>query len=199
MIKLKDILYEIGDASVKPFKWKKTYGMDAKQFKEKQSKSRFLEDITDFNTFEFTTDKGTVYVLDIEIESVYNPATQKFDLGDIDCEMDFSTKNHAGTPSMDATNRHEQYAVMSTITDIAIQWVNEWDKELYVNKITVDPIKDEDDDSYGDRTDNQRGRLYYAFMKKQISKFNKQYHIRAFDNHFEVSPRFTNPNDPAYD
>ena len=194
MIKLKDILQEIGEANVKPFKWRKTSGMNAKQFKQKLEKSRFLNSLDETNTFEFTTDKGIEYVLDIEIESVYNPATQKFDLGAIQCEADFVTKNRGGGgTNMDVTNMHEQYAVMSTITDILITWVNEWDEEHYINKITIDPIKDDGDDSYGDRTDNQRGRLYYAFMKKQLHKLNKQYHVRVFDNHFEISPRFTNP------
>ena len=192
MIKLKNILREIGEANIKPFNWKKTSGVDAKQFKEKVSASRFLDSEDETNTFEFTTDKGTEYVLDIEIESVYNPGTSKFDLGAVECEIDFITKGWNG---MDATNMHEQYAVMSTITDIFITWVNEWDEELYINKIIVDPIKDDGDDSYGDRTDNQRGRLYYAFMKKQLHKLNKQYHVRVFDNHFEISPRFINPLD----
>lgn len=194
MIKLKDILTEIGEANVKPFKWKKTSGITVEQFKQVLEKSRFLSYGTDeIIAFEFTTDKGTVYVVDIEVGAVYNPATQKFDLGAIECEIDFSTKNTMGTVSMDATNMHEQYAVMSTITDILITWVNEWDEEFYIDKITIDPIKDEDDDSYSDRTDNQRGRLYRAFMKKQLHKLNKKYHVRVFDNHFEISPTFINP------
>ena len=199
MIKLLDILNEVGEANVRPFNWRKTSGMDAKQFKQELEKSRFLNYVDDIIAFEFTTHKGTVYVVDMEVGSVYNPATQKFDLGAVECEIDFSTKNTMGTVSMDATNMHEQYAVMSTITDIFITWVNEWDEEFYIDKITIDPIKDEDDDSYGDRTDNQRGRLYYAFMKKQLHKLNKKYHVRVFDNHFEISPTFTNPNDPSYD
>ena len=199
MIKLLDILQEIGEANVKPFNWRKTSGKTVEQFKRKSEYYRFLNSVDDTITFEFTTHKGTVYVVDIEVGSVYNPDTQKFDLGAIEAEIDFSTKNTMGTVSMDSTNRHEQYAVMSTITNILITWVNEWDEEYYIDKITIDPIKDEDDDSYGDRTDNQRGRLYYAFMKKQLHKLNKKYHVRVFDNHFEISPTFINPNDSSYD
>jgi hypothetical protein len=194
MIKLLDILNEVGEANVKPFNWRKTSGINAKQFKQKL-KRELSSSLDETITFEFTTHKGTVYVVDIEVNAVYNPDAQNFDLGAIEAEIDFSTKNKAGVATMDATNMHEQYAVMSTITDIIITWVNEWDKELYINKITIDPIKDEDDDSYGDRTDNKRGRLYYAFMKKQLHKLNKKYHVRVFDNHFEISPTFMNPKE----
>mgnify|MGYP003639108399 CR=1 FL=1 len=193
-----EMINEIGDASAKPFKWKKTSGLSAKRYKKKIADENFLDEVSHTNTFEFTTDKGTEYVLDIEIDSVYNPGTNKFDLGAIQCEIDFITKNRGGSGvNMDATNMHEQYAVMSTITDIFIKWVNEWDQELYINKIVIDPIKDDDDD-YADRTDNQRGRLYYAFMKKQLSKLKKKYHVRVFNDIFEISPRFINMNDPAY-
>ena len=194
MIKLKNILLEIGEANVKPFAWQLTAGVSAAVFKERRGRpeSQGGGGYDIFNTYEFTTDKGTVYVVDMDIETVMDVSgpTEA-----IRCEIDFSTKNRGGIATMDATNRHEQYAVMSTITDIFITWVNEWDNELYINSITIDPIKDEDDDSYGDRTDNQRGRLYHAFMKKQLHKLNKQYHIRVFDNHFEISPRFINPKD----
>jgi hypothetical protein len=201
MIKLLDILNEIGEANVKPFNWAKTSGTDAKQFKERMGSKNWRDIGYDIvNTYEFTTDKGTVYVVDIMIESVYNEESySKFDSGTIEASIDFATKDSIGIAHYRGTNKHEQYAVMSTITDIFTTWVNEWDEELYITKITIDPIKDEDDDSYGDRTDNQRGRLYHAFMKKQLSKLNKQYHVRVFDNHFEISPTFTNPNDPSYD
>lgn len=196
MIKLLDILNEIGEASVKPFNWKKLGYIDAKTFKERQSSSpNYL--YYDMNTFEFTTDKGTVYVVDMEIESALDPDNTKFDLGAINCTIDFSTKNKVGLATMDTTNKHEQYAVMSTITDIVIQWVNEWDKVLYIDKITIDPIKEDDEE--GDGVDSSRGRLYHAFMKKQLSKLNKKYHIRVFDSHFEISPTFLNSNDPSHD
>ena len=191
MIKLKDILYEIGEANVKPFNWKKTSGLDAKQFKEKEGREVSVGDTI---TFEFNTHKGTVYVVDIEVNSVFNSDTQKFDLGAVECEIDFSTKDSIGIAHYRGTNKHEQYAVMSTITDIVITWVNEWDNIHYINKITVDPIKD-DGGSGVFRTSNQRGRLYHAFMKKQLHKLNKQYHIRVFDDYFEISPTFMNPLD----
>jgi len=186
-------LNEIGEANVKPFNWKKTSGMDAKQFKQELEKSRFLNSVDDIIAFEFTTHKGTVYVVDIEVNSVFNADTQKFDLGAVECEIDFSTKDSIGIAHYRGTNKHEQYAVMSTITDILITWINEWDRVLYINKITIDPIKDDDGIGFF-RTSNKRGKLYYAFMEKQIRKIKKKYGIEVFDDHFEIRPKFTNPN-----
>ncbi len=182
MIKLKDILREIGEANIAPFNWTKTSGDSPQQFKEKMGMEVFADYGYDtINTYKFTTDKGTQYGVDLQIEE------DEYKEG-IECEIDFSIEGGGWYLPMDTTNMHEQYAVMSTITDILVTWVNEWDKELYISKITVDPIKDEEDD-YSDRTQNKRGKLYYAFMKKQLHRLNKEYYINVFDNHFEISPK----------
>lgn len=185
MIKLKDILREIGEANIAPFNWTKTSGDSPQQFKEKMGMEVFADFGYDtINTYKFTTDKGTQYGVDLQIEE------DEYKEG-IECEIDFSIEGGKGSYRylpMDTTNMHEQYAVMSTITDILVTWVNEWDKEFYISKITIDPIKDEEDD-YSDRTQNKRGKLYYAFMKKQLHRLNKDYKINVFDNHFEISPR----------
>ena len=192
MIKLKNILLEIGEANVNPFTWQRTAGVSAAVFKERMEKEVHNDGYDIFNRYEFTTDKGTVYVVDMDIETVMGVSGPT---GAIECEIDFATKSKVGIATMDATNRHEQYAVMSTITDIFIAWVNEWDNELYINSITIDPIKDEGEEIGVFRTSNQRGKLYHAFMKKQLHKLNKQYHIRVFDDHFEISPTFMKPDD----
>jgi hypothetical protein len=194
MIKLLDILNEVGEANVKPFNWAKTSGADVKQFKERMGSEAWRDIGYDtVNTYEFTTDKGTVYVVDIMIESVYNEESySKFDSGTVEASIDFSTKNKAGKANMDVTNMHEQYAVMSTITDIFTTWINEWDEELYISKIKIDPIKESDED--GDNVDSRRGKLYHAFMKKQLSKLNKQYGVRVFSNYFLIQPKFDNSN-----
>ena len=187
MIKLLDILNEVGEANVKPFNWTQTSGISAKQFKERMGSKNWRDIGYDtVNTYEFTTDKGTVYLVDIMIESVYP------DYVTIEAEIDFSTKNKAGITNMDVTNMHEQYAVMSTITDIFTTWINEWDEELYISKIKIDPIKESDED--GDSVDSRRGKLYHAFMKKQLSKLNKQYGVRVFSNYFLIEPLFNNSN-----
>ena len=183
MIKLKDILREIGEANIAPFNWTKTSGDSPQQFKEKMGMEVFADYGYDtINTYKFTTDKGTQYGVDLQIEEY------EYKEG-IECEIDFSIEGGGGKYlPMDSTNMHEQYAVMSTITDILVTWINKWDKELYISKITIDPIMDEDGD-YSDRTQNKRGKLYHAFMKKQLHRLNKEYYINVFDNHFEISPK----------
>ena len=184
MIKLKDILREIGEANIKPFNWAKTAGDSPQQFKEKMVMDIFKDYGYDsINNYKFTTDKGTHYSVDLMIEE------DEYKEG-IECEIDFSVEEKYWLP-MDATNMHEQYAVMSTITDILVTWINEWDKEFYISKITVDPIKDEGGSGVF-RAQNKRGKLYHAFMKKQLHKLNKEYSINVFDDHFEISPRFRN-------
>ena len=75
MIKLKDILLEIGDASAKPFAFKKTAGDSAEEYKEK------LPDYSDFGNdsnmieYEFTTDKQTKYIVSIDIDVMRTPGT----------------------------------------------------------------------------------------------------------------------------
>tara|TARA_R110002020_G_scaffold103520_3_gene242348 strand:- start:1235 stop:1789 length:555 start_codon:yes stop_codon:yes gene_type:complete len=183
MIKLKDILREIGEANIAPFNWTKTSGDSPQQFKEKMGMEVFEDGYDTIITYKFTTDKGTQYGVDLQIEE-----DKEWEEG-IECEIDFSIKGGEGRYlPMDSTNMHEQYAVMSTITDILVTWVNEWDKEFYISKIKIDPIKDDEDD-YSDRTQNKRGKLYYAFMKKQLHRLNKEYYINVFDNHFEISPK----------
>lgn len=189
MIKLKDILREIGEANIAPFNWTKTSGDSPQQFKEKMGMEVFEEGYDTIITYKFTTDKGTQYVVDLQIEE-----DKEWEKG-IECEIDFSISDVEGKHlPMDATNRHEQYAVMSTITDILVAWVNEWDKEFYISRIKIDPIEDEDkrmdiSPSGYNRTQNKRGKLYYAFMKKQLHKLEKDYKINVFDNHFEISPK----------
>ena len=202
MIKLKDILQEIGEANIKPFPWRKTSGESPQEFKENMNNPAFEFDLYGYdtiNSYEFTTAKGTRYRVDIDIEYYI----QKVGITEnpiFEAQLDFTTVDDQSVSQiMTATNLHEQYAVMSTITDIGISWLNEWDKTFYIDRTIIDPIKDEDDDSYGDRTQNKRGKLYYAFMKKQLSKLNKKYHIRVFDNHFEISPTYPKPGNVEYD
>ena len=202
MIKLKTILQEIGEANIKPSAWSKTAGETPQQFKSNMNNPAFEVDLyghDTINSYEFTTDKGTRYRVDIQIE-YYMQKVGITENPQLEAEMDFTTVDDQSVSQiMTATNLHEQYAVMSTITDILVTWLNEWDKTFYFDRITIDPIKDEADDSYGDRTQNKRGKLYYAFMKKQLHRLNKEYYINVFDNHFEISPTYSKPGNVEYD
>tara|TARA_R100000900_G_scaffold57081_1_gene46391 strand:- start:3333 stop:3968 length:636 start_codon:yes stop_codon:yes gene_type:complete len=204
MIKLKDILREVGEANIKPSAWSKTAGETPQQFKSNMNNPALEVDLyghDTINVYEFTTDKGTRYRVDIQIEYYM----QKVGINEnpqLEAEVDFTTvDDQSVAQAMTATNLHEQYAVMSTVTDIVISWLNEWDKTLYFNSIKIDPIDDEikDFDPLNRRTQNKRGKLYHAYLQKQLSKLNKQYQIQIKHNVFFIVPTYPKPGNVEYD
>jgi len=175
-------LNEIGDASSKVFSYKKKEGIDAKPFKEITDDNE--DGIQAKNIYEFETDLGTKYVVDIEVE--YDPGDM-YVSPELDVEINFTT---IGNLRMDPTNKGEQYAVMATISDIMINWINEWDKYFYINSIWIEP-KVEDDES-GDAIYSQRGRLYKVYLDKQLSRLNKSYKLKLHPDAFKIVPTFKN-------
>ena len=117
-------LNEIGDASSKVFNYKKVgYGIDPEPFK--QITDRNKDGIDTENQFEFKTDLGTKYIVEFEVE--YDP-----DYQELDVEINFYADSDQ---KMTPTNKGEQYAVMATISDIMVNWINEWDKYFYINQV----------------------------------------------------------------
>ena len=185
MIRLKDILYEIGDASAKPFAFKKTDGDSAEEYKG--------NDMTEL-IYEFTTDKQTKYTVSIDLDAMRTPRT-------ISSEVDFGAQTAGGGYSLDDTNMGEQYRVMSTIKDIVFDFIEEWQEHWYIHNLEVAPIKstdgDDDDTDSIDGVDSRRGKLYLAYIKKNLPKLSKPYGVRVFNDYFLIQPKFENPNDQA--
>ena len=93
---------------------------------------------------------------------------------------------------MKVTNLGETFPVMATITDICIHWLNEWDKYFYIDRITISPKHEEEDDS-PDATGNRRGKLYSRYIKQQLKRTNNksgEYVSRAFNDEFRIEPRW---------
>ena len=180
-------LNEIGDASSKVFSYKKKEGIDAKPFKEITDDNE--DGIQAKNIYEFETDLGTKYVVDIEVE--YDPGDM-YVSPVLDADINFTTLTKGGDidTKMASTNKGEQYAVMATISDIMINWINEWDKYFYINSIWIEP-KVEDDES-GDAIYSQRGRLYKIYLDKQLSRLNKSYKLKQHPQAFKIVPTFKN-------
>jgi len=175
-------LNEIGDASSKVFSYKKIkYGIDAKSFKEITDEDDRVDGIETENIYEFETDLGTKYVVNFQIE--YNP-----DYQELDVEIDFTT---IGNLRMDPTNKGEQYAVMATISDIMINWINEWDKYFYISQVWIEP-KVEEDEKEEMSVFSQRGRLYKVYLDKQLSRLDKNYEVEQKPNAFKMVPKFEN-------
>ncbi len=186
MIRLKDILYEIGDASAKPFAFKKTSGDSAEEYKGNDS-----NDIV----YEFTTDKQTKYIVSIDLDVMRTPGT-------IQSNVDFGVQTAGSGYSLDDTNLGEQYRVMSTIKDIVFDFIEEWQDHWYIHNLEVAPIKstdgdDDDNEDSMDGVDSRRGKLYLAYIKKNLPKLSKPYGVRVFNDYFLIQPKFENPNDQA--
>lgn len=177
-----DSLNEIGDTSSKVFNYKKTeYGIDAKSFKEITDEDDRIDDIETENVYEFETDLGTKYVVNFEVEH-YS------DSKELNVHINFTT---IGNLRMDPTNKGEQYAVMATISDIIINWVNEWDKYFYISQLWIEP-KVEDSEEVEYTVFSKRGRLYKVYLDKQISRLNKNYEVQQKPNAFKIVPKFKN-------
>jgi len=175
-------LNEIGDASSKVFNYKKIQpGIDAKSFKEITDEDDRIDDIETENVYEFETDLGTKYVVNFEVEH-YS------DSKELNVEINFTT---IGNLRMDPTNKGEQYAVMATISDIIINWINEWDKYFYISQVWIEP-KVEDSEEVEYTVFSKRGRLYKVYLDKQISRLNKNYEVQQKPNAFKIVPKFKN-------
>ena len=180
-------LNEIGDASSKVFSYKKRQpGIDAKPFKEITDEDDRVDNIEAENVYEFETDLGTKYVVNFEAE--YDP-----DYQELDVEINFTTLTKGGDidTEMTPTNKGEQYAVMATISDIIINWVNEWDKYFYISMIWIEP-KVEEDEKEEFSVFSQRGRLYKIYLDKQLSRLDKNYEVEQKPNAFKIVPKFEN-------
>ena len=83
---------------------------------------------------------------------------------------------------------------MATITDIVLSWINEWDKVFYVDVIKLEPKVEEYERDIVDAPDfkavkTKRGRLYKAYIQKQIKKLDKKYLFADRKGRFEIFPK----------
>jgi hypothetical protein len=185
MIKLKDILLEIGDASINPYGWNEQSNnnimwtpADFKQQLHGGSSISYLGE----SVFQFKTDKGTEYIVKIEYDADGDYEQEGLVVG-----VDFYTKSFGKIDNkMGMTNMHEQYRVMATIVDIVLQWINEWDQYFIIHEVNIEPKVEEDESEYG--TSSRRGKLYSAYIKKQLSKLNNSYRYRAYEDYFQLYP-----------
>jgi len=182
MTKLMPMLKEIGEASAKPFPFKLILGKSAEEHKA-------TNDGYDFEmAYEFTTDKGTKYIVTLDMEH--------WDDG-IRGDIDFGTQTAGGGFSYDDTNKQEVFRVMSTIKDIIFEFIEEWQDHYYIHNLEISPIKstdgDDDDNEDPDLTVNRRGKLYLAYMRKNLSDLSKPYGVRVYTDYFHIEPLFDKP------
>jgi hypothetical protein len=147
MIKLRDILSEIGEASTTPYKWKKISTKEDTVF------------------FTFTTDQDTPYKVALE-NYTYEDYHENKEYPAI--EVSFGVKERGEYSTTAVTNKGEMYRVMSTIVAIVKDYLKRNDN---IKAIIYEPVKKESDTEY------KRNSLYMAFIKKQIpgAKFEDIY------------------------
>ena len=179
MIKLKNILSEIGEGNAQPFKWKADTNFNSwlKQTIAKGdliagSMDRIIR-VPDFN-YSFTSDiTNTVYEVNINA-SVGNrpnkivkaketlPKVKLF----IECSVSFGVSS---SNQEEDTNLNEQYRIMATVTQCIFDFVKRLEETGQVNltEMYIMPKSDKDNQS---NIDSKRGRLYMAYIDKMISK-----------------------------
>ena len=202
MIKLKDILQEnineIGDAGMRIRPWKfdgaKSDYRSAKEFKDFVARYPEDDEFDGQSWYKFTTKQGTDYEVSIEYIWMDSP---KYRGGFIyQANVDFYAEGKYDgymDKSMSMTNKGEVFEVMATITDIVVDWINEWSKEFYIDMITIEPKLEEPERDMlhapGFKADmSKRGRLYKAYIQKQIKKLDGKYLFADRKGRFEIYP-----------
>lgn len=188
-----ELINEIGDASHKPYKWKLAPEYSNVYYNSPEDFMKAFKKDNDndygYTMYQFTTDKGTNY----EVELNYETYQERFeDAPQLNVQINFYvTKGDNRGLDQQMTNNHEIFPVMSTVIDVVVSWVNQWDKVFYMRRIDVEPKKEDDDLDYGDPVDSRRGKLYLHFIKKQIKRLkNKKgkYTVKVHNDLFKIEP-----------
>jgi len=144
MIKLKNILLEIGEGTAKPYKYKLT---------RRESTPGFGDY---FRLYEFVTDLDTHYEVMFTIEEDFSK-DEPWEFMDIEFGVD--EKDGGGVSYKVKTNKGELFRVMATIVDITKKILKE---RKNIKTLTFTGSKENEDDQ-------RRNNLYMAYIKKHIS------------------------------
>ena len=143
MIRLKDILFEVGEGTAKPYKYKLTRTESDPDFGDY------------FRLYEFVTDLGTHYEVTFEIEEDFSK-DEPWEFMNIEFGVD--EKDGGGVSHNIETNKGELFRVMATIVDITKKILKEREN---IKTLTFSGSKKYEDD-------NRRNNLYMAYIRKNI-------------------------------
>ena len=175
------LMNEVGEASAKVYSYKSDisprwlfYKAD-NYFKDNSIKKSY----TDQLIYTFSTGKAK-YIVQIPVEmekQTYINFSRNSDWKPgppykTYARVDFTTE---GNPDEKATNLNEQFSVLSTITNIVIDFISKFN-EAGGNIILMNVFPKADSDE-GSKIDSKRGKLYAAYIKKNLSKI-PGYNIR---------------------
>lgn len=140
-----EIVTEIGDSSIKPYKWE-----------EVDRETRFIY-------VRFTTAKGTEYEVDLESIEYPDPNDDDMNVDAMGIEFMAKTKGSDGYSSKITTNEGDIFKVMSTVADIIKKYLK---KRIFkdVEYLIYSPSKKPDQGS----SKNQRDMVYRKFIAHEF-------------------------------
>ena len=159
MIKLIDILNEIGDSSAQKYDWR---------FKGKYNNS----DVINID-YEFKTDSDTQYFVKLTVQE--SPSTPlafemmvAFGVGKSIIKKAFGDKK----PFAQVVNKGELYRVMATVIDIVKDGIEKMTQDDYPVKIILFKPEQEKETATGFKITDQRAKLYMAYIKQNMDIVN---------------------------
>jgi hypothetical protein len=134
------LVFEVGEANLKPYKWKEVYANGP------------------FIFVEFITDSETEYKVDLTEFNYIDNDLNNYDA--LAIEFRAKPKGAEGGSAKIVVNKGELYKVMSTITAIIKYYVKKFESQA----VTYSPSKKSSEENFGTQRDN----LYKAFISKAI-------------------------------
>ena len=170
MIKLIDILNEIGDSSAQKYDWR---------FKGKYNNS----DVINID-YEFKTDSDTQYF--VKLTAQESSATSSafemmvaFGVGKSVIKKAFGDKK----PFSQVVNKGELYRVMATVVDIVKDGIEKMVQDGYPIKVILFKPEKEKETATGFKMTDQRAKLYMAYIKQNMDMV---YSVRQKGDQIEV-------------
>jgi len=189
-MKLTDILNEIGDASAKPFKWSVNRSIDltSKQFIVGINNQKRSLDWLGPIKFGYTAHSNKAQY-DITMEAMGRkrmvlmlPGKPKRKYEGPQYEMEVWISFTVDSSDED-TNMNEQYSVMATVIQCVEDFVEKASKYFVIKQITINPKSDTSSDA---QLDSKRGRLYMAYVKRNISKLPGKWTAYANEDGIQI-------------
>ena len=179
-----DSLNEIGDASATKLEWNPA--QIEKIAKEIERKISNQEE----DTVEYYDMLPAIEVISPESRTRYRVTVDasvdkpEDELAMTTLRVDFTTEEGGD----DAINKGEQYKILATLTDIIIQLVTRVNE---IDSTTLDLVKfyakDDTEGKYAN-PDSKRGKLYQAFINKNLSKLPGNWKMSTSDEVIMLSP-----------
>ena len=158
MIRLKDILFEVGEGSAKAYSYKIDDDFPGRA------------DGTEYRDIYFKTEDGDNYV--VNLKAFWGPAIER-DKAKPEpyFQVDFTTEDDYGfyDDAERVVNKGRLFKVMATVVKATREFLNDIDyKEKDIKKMMVFPSKSKHED-------DRRANLYMAYIKKHLPTSNIKY------------------------